>query len=91
MWHFDMNRTRTGLRSLLLSLETPNSVRSVALKRVVEYSSNAKALIRLRIRADRSEPLLVAHTTSLEISCCGSFNLIHFVLFNPSYDNICVV
>ena len=31
----------------------------------------AKALIRLRICAGWSEPLLVAHTTLLEISCRG--------------------
>ena len=30
------------------------------------------ALIRLRIGAGWSEPLLVAHTKLLEISCCGS-------------------
>ena len=33
----------------------------------------AKALIRLRVCAGWSEPLLVAHTTLLEISCCGSY------------------
>ena len=33
----------------------------------------AKALIRLRLCAGWSEPLLVAHTTLLEISCRGSF------------------
>ena len=33
----------------------------------------AKALIRLRVCADWSEPLLVAHTTLLEISCHGSY------------------
>ena len=32
----------------------------------------AKALIRLRVCAGWSEPLLVAHTTLLEISCHGS-------------------
>ena len=32
----------------------------------------AKALIRLRVCAGWSEPLLVAHTTLLEISSCGS-------------------
>ena len=35
----------------------------------------AKALIRLRICAGRSEPLLVAHTTLLEIACRGSSTL----------------
>ena len=33
----------------------------------------AKALIRLRVCTGWSEPLLVAHTTLLEISCRGSF------------------
>ena len=33
----------------------------------------AKDLIRLRICAGWSEPLLVAHTTLLEISCHGSY------------------
>ena len=33
----------------------------------------AKSLIRLRVAAGWSEPLLVAHTTSLEISCCRSY------------------
>ena len=37
----------------------------------------AKALIRLRVRAGWSEPLLVAHTTLLEISCHGSFCVLY--------------
>ena len=37
------------------------------------FKQLAKALIRLRICAGWSEPLLVAHTTLLEISCRGSF------------------
>ena len=37
------------------------------------FKRPAKALIRLRIWAGRSEPLLVAHTTLLEISCRSSF------------------
>ena len=32
----------------------------------------AKALVRLRVCAGWSEPLLIAHTTLLEISCHGS-------------------
>ena len=36
------------------------------------FKRQAKALIRLRICAGWSEPLLVAHTTLLEISCQGS-------------------
>ena len=39
----------------------------------------AKALIRLRVCAGCSEALLVAHTTLLEISCCGS-NIVFFDL-----------
>ena len=37
------------------------------------FKRQAKALIRLRVCAGWSEPLLVAHTTLLEISCRGSF------------------
>ena len=32
MWYFDMNRLKTSLCSLLLSLETSNDVRSVTLQ-----------------------------------------------------------
>ena len=39
---------------------------------VIEYSRLAKALIGLRVCAGWSEPLLVAHTTLLEISFRGS-------------------
>ena len=35
----------------------------------------AKAVIRLWVCAGWSEALLVAHTTLLQISCCGSYNL----------------
>ena len=35
----------------------------------------AKALIRLRLCTGWSEPLLVAHTTLLEMSCLGSNDL----------------
>ena len=45
---------------------------------LIAYSSDkrlAKALIRLRICAGWSKPLLIAHTTLLEISCHGSFSL----------------
>ena len=37
-WHFHMNRLRRACCNILLSLETPNKVRSVAL-----YSQNIKA------------------------------------------------
>ena len=36
------------------------------------FKQLAKVLIRLRVCAGSSEALLVAHTTLLEISCCGS-------------------
>ena len=44
------------------------------------FKWQAKALIRLRVCAGWSEPLLVAHTTLLKISCQGSFNLIYYML-----------
>ena len=37
------------------------------------FNRQAKALIRLRVCAGWSEPLPVAHTTLLEISCRGPF------------------
>ena len=46
------------------------SVSSFTVKKICKRL--AKALIRLRVYADWSEPLLVAHTTLLEISCRGS-------------------
>ena len=45
----------------------------------------AKALIRLRVCAGWSEPLLVAHTTLLEISCRGSI-----IYFTTAGDRDCV-
>ena len=48
---------------------------------VIEYSSHLQnSLIRLHICAGWSEPLLVAHATLLEISCCGS---------NMLFNNLC--
>ena len=43
------------------------------------------ALIRLHVCAGWSEPLLVAHTTLLEISCCGSNNEIHIQMEKHSF------
>ena len=40
----------------------------------IMFKRLAKVLIRLRICAGWSEPLLVAHTTLLEISCHGSYD-----------------
>ena len=57
MWQFG-----TNLCGLLLSLETPNANRSIVFKRV------AKALIRLPICPGWSKPLVLAHTTLLEIA-----------------------
>ena len=57
--------TQTSLCSLLLSLETPNAVRSVADTHKI-FKRLAKALIRLRVCAGWSEALLVAHTILLE-------------------------
>ena len=42
----------------------------------------ANALISLRVCAGWSEPLLVAHTILLEISCHGSIKVLCFVLFS---------
>ena len=36
------------------------------------FKRPAKALVRLRVCADWSEPFLLAHTTLFEISCHGS-------------------
>ena len=52
------------------------------------FKGQAKALIRLRIRAGWSEALLVAHTTLLEISCHSSDGIIEqvcigFGVFKP--------
>ena len=59
----------TGIDSdepvLFLSLQTPNDVHRI-------FKRLAKALIRLHICAGWSEPLLVAHTILLEISCPSS-------------------
>ena len=45
----------------------------------------AKALIRLRVCAGWSEPVLVAHTTLLDISCCGSLVLSKANMHRRSY------
>ena len=42
----------------------------------------AKTLIRLRVCAGWSEALLVAHTTLLEISCHGSFEVVEYKTVN---------
>ena len=90
---FRQVQTHINLCSLLLSLEIPNAIRSVATDRMAFGISNshrifkrlAKALIRLRLCAGWSKPLLVAHTTLLEISCGGSNALICHTT-----SNICI-
>ena len=67
MWEFD--KCSLKLCSLLLSLEAPNDVRPVAEQSWEIINRLAKTLIRLRVCAGWSEPLLIAHTTLLEISC----------------------
>ena len=42
----------------------------------------AKALIRLRVCAGWSEPLLVVHSILLEISCCGSYFKMTEIIYN---------
>ena len=63
-WH---ESAQTSLCGLLLSLETSNANWSIVCKLL------AKALIRLRICAGWSKPLVLAYTTLLEISYCGPF------------------
>ena len=46
----------------------------------------AKALIRLRVCAGWSEPLLVAHTTLLEIPCRGSILCESVYMREGSFD-----
>ena len=69
------------------SVKLRNSkVCSVCSLTVIEYSSDKqRALIRLCVCAGWSEPLLVAHTTLLEISCHGSYIYETFLVPNP-YD-----
>ena len=71
-----------------LSLEAPNNVQSVANTHRI-FKRLAKALIRLRVCAGWSEPLLVAHTTLLEISCRGSIIFCN-VCVSSIYDLMCI-
>ena len=64
----------TGLCRLLLSLQTPNYVQSVAYTRRI-FKRLVKALSKLPVCTGWSEALLDAHTTLLEILCCGSYSL----------------
>ena len=64
--HFGTNRLRRACAASL-GLETSNANWSIVFKRL------AKTLIKLRICTDWSKPLVLAHTTLLEISYCGPF------------------
>ena len=72
MWHYDMNRLRGAC---VASFEHRNfkccSVSSLTAINII-FKGLARALISLRVCVGWSEPLLVAHTTLLEISCPGS-------------------
>ena len=63
-WHFDKCSLLLSLKLEMLFSQKLNSHR--------KFKGLAKALIRLRVCPGWSEPLLVAHTTLLEISCPGS-------------------
>ena len=78
-----MNRGRRAcaLCSLLLALETPNAVRQLLNSHRL-FKRLLKALIRLCVYTGWPEPLLVAHTTLLEILCRDSNNLANASLFN---------
>ena len=47
---------------------------NICIQEILNNMRHAKALIRLRVYAGWSEPLLVTHTTLLEISCHSSYN-----------------
>ena len=64
-------QTQMSRCSLLLSLETSYELNSDR-----KFKRLAKALTRLRVCAGWSEPLLVAHTILLEISCRGSYRVL---------------
>ena len=64
MWYFDMNR----LEPVQLPFKLRNSKNHHRI-----FKRLAKVLIRLCAFAGWSEPLLVEHTTLLQISCRGSF------------------
>ena len=72
MWLCDMNR-----QDIDEQVQPPFRLRNfkwclVSSLIFIGYSRSEKVLISLPVCAGWSEPLLVAHTTLLEISCCGS-------------------
>ena len=90
MWQFDMHRLRRAFKlrnSKLCSLSSLIDIHII-------FKRQAKALIRLRVYAGWSEPLLVAHTTLLEISCRGSNNIVYkdvivgLGLLLPEYEDL---
>ena len=70
MWHFDMKNTDEPVQP---PFKLRNSKYGSVSSSHRIFKRLAKALIRLRVCAGWSEHLLIAHTTFLEISCCGSF------------------
>ena len=85
MWHFDKCRLR---RACEASFKLRNSKGCTVSSLTVRI---AKALNRRHVWTGGSEPLLVAHTTVLEISCRGWFvcneghALIQFTFFHLSF------
>ena len=74
-----MNRLRRAYADFLLSLETPNAVRShVIFKRL------AKALIRPHVCTGWSKPLLVAHTTFWKSNLAAQYIWFLFNSLRPS-------
>ena len=72
MWHFDINRLRRACAASFYALKL-QMMFSQQLTSQRIFKRLAKALIRLRVCAGWSEPLLVKYTTLLEISCRGSY------------------
>ena len=91
MWYFDKLRLSRACaasfktKTLQMSFDQYLNTHRI-------FKRLAKALIRLRVRTGWSEPLLDAHTTLLEISCCGTNVLawlarIHSYVTIPQYFN----
>ena len=80
MWHFDKCRLRRVFHPpFKLRNSKCCSVSSINSHRI--FKSLAKALVRLCVCAGWSEPLLVAHTTLLEISCRGTIMILVRMMF----------
>ena len=88
MWHFDMCRFRRAY-AVALYAKKLQMMFGQKLNNQRIFKRLAKALIRLRVCAGWSEPLLVAHTKLLEILCCGSICLHNWV--GIAFYNACRV